>query len=68
MPRARIARRQIESMLIFPVPALQGILGWVTQLADGWPDAFAEPDAEFILSSYEYMNYLLVVQIFARTP
>jgi hypothetical protein len=55
-------------MLIFPVPALQGILGWVTQLADGWPDAFAELDAEFILSSYEYMNYLLVVQIFARTP
>ncbi len=43
---ARIADRQIEPLLIFPVPALQGILGWVTQLTDGWPHAFAEFDVE----------------------
>jgi hypothetical protein len=44
---ARIAHRQIQPLLIFPVPALRGILGWVTQLMDGWSHAFAEPDVEF---------------------
>jgi hypothetical protein len=29
---ARIAHRQIEPLLIFPVPALQGILGWASNL------------------------------------
>lgn len=41
-----VAHRQIEPSLIFPMPALQGIFGWVTQLTNGWPDAFAELDVE----------------------
>ena len=43
---ARTAHRQIESLLVFAVPALQGILGWLTQLTDGRPDAFAELDVQ----------------------
>lgn len=44
---ACIAHRQIETLLVFLVPALQGILGWITQLTNGRPDAFAELDEEF---------------------
>jgi hypothetical protein len=44
---AHIAHRQIETLLVFPVPALQGVLGWLTQLTNGCPDTFAELDEEF---------------------
>ncbi|KIQ35403.1 hypothetical protein RT97_06035 [Variovorax paradoxus] len=56
---ARIAHRQIEPLLVFAVPALQDILGRITQLTNGRPDAFAELDIQLDrsnLSSYEYMN------------
>ena len=43
---ARIACWQIESLFVFPVPALQSILGGVTQLPNGWPHALAELDVE----------------------
>jgi hypothetical protein len=43
---ARIAHRQIAPYLVFPIPTLRGILSWVTQLTNDWPDAFAELDVE----------------------
>lgn len=43
---ARIAHMQIEPLLVFAVPVLQGILGWVTQLTNGRPDAFAGLDVQ----------------------
>jgi hypothetical protein len=43
---ARIALRQSRASFVLTVPALQGILGWVTQLADGCPDALAQLDVE----------------------
>ena len=42
----RKARWQIEAFLVFAVPALQGILGRVTQLQNGRPDTLAEPYIE----------------------
>ena len=36
----------IELLLVFPIPALQGILGWVTQLPDCWSDALAHLDVK----------------------
>jgi hypothetical protein len=52
---ARIAHRQIKALLVFKMPALQGILGWVARLANGGSDAFAEIDEEF-----DYSNPVLV--------
>ena len=43
---ARIARWQVELLLVFVVPALQRILCWITQLADRGPDAPAQLDIE----------------------
>ena len=43
---ARVAHWQVEVFLILAIPTLQGILGWVTQLPDGGPDALAELDVE----------------------
>lgn len=40
------AQRQIEALLVFAVPALQGILGRVTQMTNGRPDTFAQLDVE----------------------
>ncbi|MBA8879280.1 hypothetical protein FHW16_002998 [Phyllobacterium myrsinacearum] len=41
-----IPHRQIQALLVFAVPALRGILGWVTQLMNGGIDTFAELDKE----------------------
>ncbi len=38
--------RQIEPLLLFAVPALKGILGAVTQLNNGSPDAFNGIDVQ----------------------
>ncbi len=43
---ARIARWQVELLLVFVVPALQRILCWITQLTDRGSDAFAKLDVE----------------------
>ncbi len=43
---ARIARWQVELLLVLVVPALQRILGWITKLPDGRSDAFAQLDVE----------------------
>lgn len=67
----RIARRQVELLLVLVVSALEKILGWITELADGGPHAFAQLDVELNGSNpifVGYMNYLLVVQVFVGTP
>jgi phenylacetate-CoA ligase len=43
---ARIALRQSRTSFVLTVPALQGILGWVTELTDGCPDALVQLDVE----------------------
>lgn len=60
---ARIANWQVELLLVFVVPALQRIFCWITQLTDSGSYAFAKLDVELNGS-----NYLLVVQVFVRTP
>lgn len=69
--RPRIALRRVEPPLVLTVPALQRILGRVSQLTNGRPDALVELDIQLDrsnLSLYEYMNYLLVVPVFVRIP
>ena len=44
--RTVISLRKVASPLLFPVPALQRVLGRVTQLPDGRPDTFAELDVQ----------------------
>lgn len=53
------------------VPTPQGILGWITQLANGCLEPLAKPDVELNGSKsvcVEYMKYLLMVQVLSTPP
>ena len=57
-------------MCQFAIPILKSILRRIAQLTNGGIRPFAELDvgsAALMRSSYEYMNYLLLVQEFVRT-
>ena len=60
-----------ERLLVLAVPVLQDILGWAPKLLNGCrmrlPSLMYSSTAR-ILSSGEYMNYLLVVQVFVCIP
>jgi len=53
---ARIARRQVELLLVLVVPALQRILCWITELTDGRPHALAQLDVELNCSNTSFVG------------
>ena len=68
---ARVALWRVGPLLTISAPTSQRILGWVYHLAHGRLDrlpSLTYSSTARILSSYESMNYHLVVQVFVRPP
>ena len=52
----RTAHTQIETLLEFPAPALQGILSWIPKLTNGCFNTFAEPDVQLDRSNSVFVG------------
>ena len=52
----RQCERLAEMLAVADFRNLQGSLGWITQLSDGWRQAFAELDVELDRSNTVFVN------------